>query len=115
MAVAQEQLDVNMPDDLPEGPLVVGVDAGDRSRDAIALAERLAVGFRGGLLAVYVHTLQDLDLRIAGSRADEVEAIVAADAKDKLEAVRAGAAEMGAGKVPVAKGSSAAPGPQKET
>lgn len=51
-----------MPNVLPEGPLVVGVDAGDRSRDAIALAKQLAAGFPGGLGAVYVHTLQELDL-----------------------------------------------------
>jgi nucleotide-binding universal stress UspA family protein len=63
---------------------------------------------------VYVHTLQDLGLRIAGSRTYEVEAIVAGDAKDKLEAVRAVAAEMGLADVQLRKDSSAAAGLQKE-
>jgi nucleotide-binding universal stress UspA family protein len=105
---------INAPNVLPEGPLIVGVDAGDRSRDAIALAKQLALGFPGGLLPVYVHTLQDLGLRIAGSRAEEVEAIVAADAKAKLEAVRAVAAEMGLADVQLRKDSSAAAGLQNE-
>src|SRR3954463_6095475 len=103
-----------MPNVLPEGPLVVGVDAGDRSRDAIALAKQLAAGFPGGLVAVYVHTLQELDLLMTGSRVEEVEAIVAADAEDKLEAVRALAAEMGGRDVLLHKESSAAEGLQEE-
>jgi nucleotide-binding universal stress UspA family protein len=103
-----------MPNALPEGPLIVGVDAGDRSRDAIALAKQLAAGFPGGLLAVYVHTLQELDLLTTGSRVEEVEAIVAADAKAKLDAVRALAAEMGAPEVQLHKDSSAAAGLHEE-
>src|SRR3954451_8237619 len=103
-----------MPNVLPEGPLIVGVDAGDRSRDAIALAKQLAAGFPGGLVAVYVHTLQELDLLMTGSRVEEVEAIVAADAEDKLEAVRALAAEMGVRDVLLHKDSSAAAGLHEE-
>src|SRR3954451_15205802 len=103
-----------MPNVLPEGPLIVGVDAGDRSRDAIALAKQLAAGFPGGLVAVYVHTLQELDLLMTGSRVEEVEAIVAADAEDKLEAVRALAAEMGVRDVLLHKESSAAAGLHEE-
>jgi nucleotide-binding universal stress UspA family protein len=105
---------MNMPDVLPEGPLIVGVDAGDRSRDAIALAKQLAVGFPGRLLVVYVHTLQELDLLMTGSRVEEVEATVAADAKTKLDAVRAVAAEMGVSDVQLRKDSSAAAGLHEE-
>jgi nucleotide-binding universal stress UspA family protein len=101
---------MNMPNVLPEGPLIVGVDAGDRSRDAIALAKQLEAGFPGSLLAVYVHTLQELDLLMTGSRVEEVEAIVAEDAKAKLDAVRAIAAAMGVADVQLRKDSSAAAG-----
>ena len=94
-----------MSDASPEGPLIVGVDAGDRSRDAIALAKQLAVDFPGGLLPVYV---QELDLLMTGRGVEEVEAIVAADAKAKLDAVRAVAAEMGISDVQLRKDSSAA-------
>jgi nucleotide-binding universal stress UspA family protein len=105
---------MNTPNVLPEGPLIVGVDAGDRSRDAIALAKQLAVGFPGGLLAVYVHNLQELDLLMTGSRVEEVEAVVAADAENKLEAVRAVAADMGVPDVELRKDSSAAAGLHQE-
>jgi nucleotide-binding universal stress UspA family protein len=105
---------VNTPDALPEGPLIVGVDAGDRSRDAIALAEKLAVGFPGELLAVYVHTLDELDPLTTGSRIEDVEAIVAADAKAELEAVRSVAAEMGVSDVHLRRDSSAAAGLHEE-
>src|SRR4051794_25092198 len=103
-----------MPNVLPEGPLIVGVDAGDRSRDAIALAKQLAGGFPGGLRAVYVHTLQELELLTTGSRGEEVEAIVAADAEAKLEAVRALASEMGGPDVQLQKDSSPAAGLNEE-
>jgi nucleotide-binding universal stress UspA family protein len=99
-----------MPDALPEEPLIVGVDAGERSRDAIALAKQLAVDFPGGLLAVYVHTLQELDPLMTGNRLEEVEQIVSADAKAKLEEVRVLAAGMGVSDVQLRQDSSAAAG-----
>jgi nucleotide-binding universal stress UspA family protein len=105
---------VNTAGALPEGPLIVGIDAADRSRDAIALAQQFVVDFPGRLLAVYVHTLQELDLLMTGSRVEEVEEIVAADAEAKLEAVRALAAEMGVTDVELRKDSSAAAGLHEE-
>lgn len=103
-----------MPGRSPEGPVIVGVDGGDRARDAIALATQLAADFPGPLLAVYVHTLEELDLLMTGTRVEEVEAIVAADAEAKLEAVRALAAEMGVADVGLRKDSSAAAGLHEE-
>ncbi|HET7427356.1 MAG TPA: universal stress protein [Gemmatimonadales bacterium] len=105
---------MNTPNVLPEGPLIVGVDAGDRSRDAIALAKQLAVGFPGGLLAVYVHTLQELDLLVTGSPVEEVEAIVARDAEAKLQAASALAAELGVPDVQLRRDSSASAGLHEE-
>ena len=103
-----------MSETLPEGPLIVGVDAGDRARDAIALGKQLADGFPGGLLAVYVHTLQELDALMTTRNVDEVEAIVEADAEKQLEAVRAVAAEMGMSDVQLRKDSSASAGLHEE-
>ena len=94
--------------------MIVGVDGGDRARDAIVLATQLAADFPGPLLAVYVHTLEELDLLMTGTRVEEVEAIVAADAEAKLETVRAVAAELGVADVELRKDSSAAAGLHEE-
>jgi hypothetical protein len=79
----------------PGGPLVIGVDMDERSRDAIALGQQLATGLPGELMPVYVHTLEELDALMAGHHPDEVQQLVAEDAQAGLEQVRALAAGMG--------------------
>jgi nucleotide-binding universal stress UspA family protein len=103
-----------MPHVLPDGPLIVGVDAGDRSRDALALGKQLAVDFAGGLLAVYAHTVKELDLLMTGQRIEEVEKLVAADTEAKHDQARALAAELGISDVQVRRDTSAAAGLQDE-
>jgi nucleotide-binding universal stress UspA family protein len=103
-----------VPHVLPDGPLIVGVDAGDRSRDAIALGKQLVPYFPRGLLAMYVHTLQELDLLMSGQRIEEVEKLVAADTEAKHEQVHALVAELGVSDVQVRQDTSAAAGLQEE-
>jgi nucleotide-binding universal stress UspA family protein len=105
---------VNVPKVLPDGPLIVGVDASDRSRDAIALGKQFALDFDGELSAVYVHTLQELDLLMTGQRVEEVEKLVAADVEANHGRVRALAAELGISDVRVRRESSVAEGLQEE-
>jgi hypothetical protein len=80
---------------VPNGPLVVGVDESERSLDAIALGRQLAEDLPGGLLPVYVHTVEELDALMTGHHLEEVEELVAEHAKAKHAQVRALAAEMG--------------------
>jgi nucleotide-binding universal stress UspA family protein len=94
----------------PAGPLVVGVDEGERSRDAIALGKQLAMGLPGELMPVYVHTLDELDALMTGHHPEEVQQLVAEDAQTKLEAVRALALDMGISDVGLREASSAAEG-----
>ena len=42
-----------------DGPLIVGVDETERSRDAIALGAATGPGDPGDVMAVYVHTLEE--------------------------------------------------------
>jgi nucleotide-binding universal stress UspA family protein len=79
----------------PDGPLIVGVDERERSRDAIALGQQLAMGLPGALMPVYVHTLGELDALMTGADPDEVGQLVAADAKAKHAQVEDLADKMG--------------------
>jgi nucleotide-binding universal stress UspA family protein len=80
---------------VPDGPLIVGVDAADRARDAIALSQQLAPGLPGEIEAVYIHTLEGLSDLMGGRRLQEVERSVAEDGAAKLSEVRTLAAQMG--------------------
>lgn len=93
-----------------DGPLIVGVDETERSRDAIALGQQLAPALPGELMAVYVHTLEELDALMSGHRPDEVERLVAEHAAAKHAKVRALAAEMGVSGVELKQATSAAAG-----
>jgi nucleotide-binding universal stress UspA family protein len=92
------------------GPLIVGVDDTDRSRDAIALGQQLALALPRELIAVYVHTLEELDALMSGHHPDEVERLVAEHAAAKHAKVRAVAAEMGVSDVQLRQATSAAAG-----
>jgi hypothetical protein len=96
---------------VPNGPLVVGVDESERSRDAIALGRQLAEDLPGGLLPVYVHTVEELDALMTGHHLEEVEELVAEHAKAKHAQVRALAAEMGP-REPLGPARRTTPGPQ---
>ena len=98
------------PSVVPDGPLVVGVDESERSRDAIALGQQLAEDLPGGLLAVYVHTLEELDALMTGHHPEEVEELVAEHAKAKHAQVRALAAEMGVSEMHLRQATSPAAG-----
>jgi nucleotide-binding universal stress UspA family protein len=95
---------------VPDGPLVIGVDESEGSRDAIALGQQLAEDLAGGQLPVYVHTLQELDALMTGHNPEEVEELVAEHAKAKHAQVRALAAEMGVSEVHVRQATSSAAG-----
>jgi nucleotide-binding universal stress UspA family protein len=95
---------------VPDGPLLIGVDETERSRDAIALGQQLAPCVPGQPMYVYVHTLEELDALMAGWRPEEVEQLVAEHAQDKLARVRALAAEMGVSDVQLRQAASAAEG-----
>jgi nucleotide-binding universal stress UspA family protein len=95
---------------VPNGPLVVGVDESERSRDAIALGAQLAQALPGELMLVYVHTLQELDALMTGHDPEEVEQLVAADAGAKQAKAAALAAEMGISQVRLRRATSAAAG-----
>jgi nucleotide-binding universal stress UspA family protein len=90
--------------------VIVGVDESERSRDAIALGQQLAMGLPGELMPVYVHTLEELDALMAGHHAEEVQQLVAEDAQAKLEQIRGLAADMGFPDVGLRQASSAAEG-----
>ena len=95
---------------VPDGPLVVGVDESERSRDALALGQQLAEDLPGGLMPVYVHTLEELDALMTGHHPEEVEELVAEHAKAKHAKVRALAAEMGISEVHLRQATSPAAG-----
>jgi nucleotide-binding universal stress UspA family protein len=88
----------------------VGVDESERSRDAVALGQQLAEDLPGGLIAVYVHTLEELDALMTGHHPEEVEELVAEHAKAKHSQVRALAAEMGVSDVRLRQATSPAAG-----
>jgi hypothetical protein len=67
---------------LGDGPLIVGVDEGERSRDALSLGQQLDLTLPGELIAVYVHTLEDFDALMSGQDPDEVERLVAQHAEE---------------------------------
>jgi nucleotide-binding universal stress UspA family protein len=98
------------PPTVPDGPLVVGVDESERSRDAIALGAQLAQALPGELMLVYVHTLQELDALMTGHDPEEVEQLVAGDAGAKQAKAAAVAAEMGISQVRMRRATSAAAG-----
>jgi nucleotide-binding universal stress UspA family protein len=93
-----------------DGPLIVGVDETERSRDAIALGQQLALALPGELIAVYVHTLEELDALMSGHHPDEVERLVAEHAAAKHAKVRALAREMGVSDVQLRQATSATAG-----
>ena len=80
---------------VPDGPLIVGVDGADRARDAIALGRQLATGLPGGIEAVYIHPLEELDSLMTGRRLQEIEETVAEDGAAKLSEVQALATPLG--------------------
>jgi nucleotide-binding universal stress UspA family protein len=93
-----------------DGPLIVGVDESERSRDAIALGHQFGHELPGGLVVIYVHTLEGLEPLLAARRLEELERLVAANASAKHAKVRALAAEMGVSDVELRQASSAAAG-----
>lgn len=95
---------------IPDGPLIVGVDESERSRDALALGQQFGHELPGGVVAVYVHTLEGLEPLLAAGRLEELEELVAADASAKLAKVRALTAELGVSDVQLRQASSAAAG-----
>lgn len=95
---------------VPEGPLIVGVDGAERARDAIALAQQLAIDLPGGIEAVYIHTLEGLDDLLTGKRPHEFEQLAAEDGEAKLEEVRALAARMGIEEVQMRRAATPAEG-----
>ncbi|HSS32626.1 MAG TPA: universal stress protein [Solirubrobacterales bacterium] len=94
----------------PAGPLIVGVDESERSRDAIALGRQLALGLPGELMPVYIHTLEELGSLVTGHRSREVEELVAIDAAAEHAKVRALAEEMGISDVQLRQAPSAPAG-----
>jgi hypothetical protein len=62
---------VGTPHVLPDGPLIVGLDEDELTRDAIALGQQLGRAIPGVLMAVYVHTLEGLGALMAGSKLEE--------------------------------------------
>jgi nucleotide-binding universal stress UspA family protein len=98
------------PSVVPDGPLIVGVDESDHSRDAIALGQQLARAVPGDLVPVYVHTLEELDALLAGSDPDEVEKLVAEHGAGEHAEVRTLAAEMGISDVQLRQAPSASAG-----
>jgi nucleotide-binding universal stress UspA family protein len=92
------------------GPLVVGVDESEHSRDAIALGVQLAQALPGELMLVYVHTLQELDALMSGHDPEEVEQLVAEHARAKHAKVSDLAAEMGISDLRLRRATSAAAG-----
>jgi len=93
-----------------DGPLIVGVDGSGRSRDAIGLGQQLALALPGELMAVYVHTLDELDTVTSVHYSDEAERLAAQQTAAKRAKVAALAAEMGAADVQLRQATSAAAG-----
>lgn len=80
---------------VPDGPLIIGIDGGDRARDAIALGLQLAIDLPGGIQALRIHTLEGLDALMTAKRPHEFEQAVVEDGDAKLSEARALAAQMG--------------------
>lgn len=95
---------------VPDGPLLIGIDETELSRDAIALGQQLALCVPGEPMYVYVHTFEELGALMTGRDPSEVEELVATHAQDKLERVRALAAEMGVSDVQLRQATSASEG-----
>ena len=95
---------------VPDGPLLIGVHEAERSRDAIALGQQLALCVPGQPVYLYVHTLEELDALMAGWHPEEVEQLVDEHAQDQLARVRALAAEMDVSGIQLRQATSAAEG-----
>jgi nucleotide-binding universal stress UspA family protein len=93
-----------------DGPLIVGVDESERSRDAIRLGQQLALALPGELTAVYVQTLDEFDTVTSGQHSDEPERLVAQQTAVKRAKVAALAAEMGVADVQLRQARSVAAG-----
>jgi nucleotide-binding universal stress UspA family protein len=96
-----------------EGPVIVGLDETERSRDAIPLARRLARELSVEMVPVYVHTMERLDA-LAGGPPDEVMRLAALDAEAQYERVRSLAEESGVTDVRLVNAPAAAQGLQEE-
>lgn len=99
---------------LGDGPLIVGVDEGDRSRDAIALGQALGLALSGELIALYVHNLEALGGSMSGRDAEEDGLSPARDAAATRAKLSALAAEMGLSDVQMRQAASPAAGLYEE-
>src|SRR5215210_6637626 len=96
-----------------EGPVIVGLDETEHSRDALPLARRLAGELSVEMVPVYVHTSERLDA-LAGGPPKEVMRLLALDADAQYERVRSLAEASGVTDVRLRHAPAAAQGLQEE-
>jgi nucleotide-binding universal stress UspA family protein len=94
------------------GPVIVGVEASERSRDALALGRRLADDLGAELVAVYVHAYAELGGLLAGGPARETQQLIEELADAAHASVRELADEMDVQDLRFTSASSAAAGLQ---
>ena len=90
--------------------VIAGVDGSERSRDAVALARRIAAVLEAQLLAVYVHPIDELAAYLQGGSLPEVRRLVDELAEAAHARVRELASEMEVDDVRLRTASSAAAG-----
>jgi nucleotide-binding universal stress UspA family protein len=90
--------------------VIAGVDASDRSRDAVVLAQRIAAVLDAQLLALYVHPIDEVAGYLEGGSLPEVRQLLHHAAEMAHARVREVASEMGVDDVRLRPASSAAAG-----
>jgi nucleotide-binding universal stress UspA family protein len=90
--------------------VIAGVDGGERSRDAIVLAQRIAPVVEAELVAVYVYPIDEVAGYLTGGSLPEVRRLIDDAANVAHARVRELASEMGVDEVRLRTASSAAAG-----
>ena len=94
------------------GPVIVGVEGSDRSRDALALGRRLANGLGVDLVTAYVHPYAELAGLLAGGPAGEALQLIDELAESAHASVRRLTDELNIEDLRLTSASSAAAGLQ---
>jgi nucleotide-binding universal stress UspA family protein len=79
------------------GPIVVGVDGGDRSRDALALARLLAGALGSELIPLYVYPVGNAGPLLARGRVGEAEELIGESAETERARVQSGLDDLSVG------------------
>jgi len=100
------------PDDILsiDGPVLVGTDDSDRSRDALSLGRMLADAMRSQLLSAYVHHFEDVGALLSGGPATEALELIDQVAASKNRRAQAAVRAAGASPLPMSTARTVAAG-----